>query len=101
MSQHDEHHHMPGAGGDGYESDMAHGTPGVVAAYMVVLTVAFFATVGAVYMYFRHEVDLELQRKVYSVQSEELNQLRQEEGKALSGKMDKAMNQVLSEAASK
>ena len=47
------------------------------------------------------EVDLELQRKIYSVQSEELNQLRQEENKALTGKMDKAMNQVLSEAKSK
>lgn len=101
MSQHDEHHHMPGAGGEGYESDMADGVPGVVAAYIAVLTVAFFATVGGIYMFFRHEVDLELQRKVYAVESTELKQLRQEESSALSGKLDKAINQVVNEAKSK
>lgn len=102
MSQHDEHHHHePGAGGEGYEADMTSGAPGVVGMYIVVLSAVFFATVGGIYMYFRYETDQELQRKVYSVESEELKKLRAEESAALEGKIDQAMKQVVKEIAAK
>lgn len=102
MSQHDEHDHLePGAAGDGYEADMTSGVPGVVAAYILVLSAVFFATLGALYMYFRYETDQELQRKIYSVESPELKQLRQEEDAALKGKIDAAMKDLVKENASK
>ena len=107
MSQHDEQlhaghaHAAHGAGGEGYEADMTGATPGVVAAYIVVLSAVFFATLGGLYMYFRYEVDQELQRKVYSVESPELKALRAKEEAALKGKIDAAMKKIATEGAAR
>ena len=98
MSEHDHHHPQPGAGGEGYEEDMTGSAAGVVFLYIAVLSVGFFATVGALYMYFRYEADAELQRKVYSVESEDLKKLRAEEAAALQGKIDAAMKTVVQES---
>lgn len=95
---HDQSHHLePGAGGDGYESDMTGGAAGVAGLWIGVLSVAFFATVGAVYMFFRYETDQEVQRKVWRTESAELKDLRAREDAALQGKLNDARVKVLGE----
>lgn len=98
MSHHDSHHLPPGAGGEGYESDMAGGAAGIAGLWIGVLSVAFFATVGAVYMFFRYETDQEIQRKVWRTESVELQNLRAQEAAALQGKLNNARDKVLGQA---
>lgn len=88
-ASHDEHAHIkPGAGGDDYEEDLTGSTPGVIAAYVAFLALVFFVTVGGLYMYFRWETERELERKIYSVEPSELNELREQEEQVLTRPKD-------------
>jgi hypothetical protein len=96
MSDH-EHYDGAYASGTGYEPDVGTRPTAIIFGYIFVLSAAFFVSVGALYVYFKWEAEAELERKVYSAESAELNTLRAEEDKALSG-IDQAMKAVAAES---
>jgi hypothetical protein len=94
MSDHGHEHDGAYAKGEQYEPDMEGPTMGIIWIYTVVLSVIFFATVFALYPYFRWERDQEMSMKVYTVPSAELDALRAEEDKAVAD-LDKAKKAAL------
>lgn len=81
-----EHQHEGAyAAGELYEPDMGGNVPWVIFTYVVVLSAAFFLSLLALMMYFKWEADAELERKVRSVEGQEIRALREAESRALSG----------------
>lgn len=96
MSDSHEHHDGAYASGEMYEPDVGGRPTATIFAYIFVLSAAFFVTLGALYVYFKWEAEREFTRKIYTVESEELKELRAEEAEGLNG-IDKAMKAVAAE----
>jgi hypothetical protein len=102
MSNHDDDAYARGdfAAGKEYEPETVRG-PMIIFGWVVALSAAFFISLGALAMYFKHEAAKELDKKVWSVESEELKALRAKEADALKGKggvsIDEAMKRVAQE----
>ncbi len=94
--EHAEQHEGAYAAGELYEPDMGGSQPMIIFTYIAVLSAAFFLSLGGLYMYFKWEAQTELDRKVRSLESPALQQLRSEEHARLEG-IDKAMEAVASQ----
>lgn len=81
------------AAGELYEPDMGGNQPMIIFTYIAVLSAAFFLSLGGLYMYFKWEAEAELERKVRTLDSPALIQLRGEEATRLQG-IDGAMDAV-------
>jgi hypothetical protein len=94
----DSHEHYDGAyaAGEMYEPDVGPRPTATIFAYIFVLSAVFFVTLGALYVYFKWEADMEKSRKVWTVESSELKELRAEEDKALTD-VSSAMKAVAAE----
>jgi hypothetical protein len=95
MSPHD---HAP-SGDKGYEADVGSKELGTVGIYFVVLTSLFFAALVGLFMYFRYEADLELERKVAGVRIDirESRKADDDKVKAISGTLDASMKRTVEE----
>ena len=89
-------HNADYASGTGYEPDLSDKVSGIIFAWIAVLTVLFFITLGALVPYFKWEAEREMSKKVFTAESAELNELRKEEATGLTG-IDKAMTAVAAE----
>lgn len=91
--EHAAQHEGAYAAGELYEPDMGGSQPMILFTYIAVLTAAFFLSLGGLYMYFKWEAQTELERKVRSIESPALEQLRTEEAARLQG-IESAMDAV-------
>lgn len=91
--EHAAQHEGAYAAGELYEPDMGGNQPIILFTYIAVLTAAFFLSLGGLYMYFKWEAEAELERKVRSLESPALQELRGEEETRLKG-IDSAMEAV-------
>lgn len=94
--EHRDQHEGAYAAGELYEPDMGGSQPMIIFAYIVVLSAAFFLSLGGLYMYFKWEAQTEIERKVRVLESPALENLRNEEAAQLQG-IDKAMTDVAKE----
>ncbi|MFZ9888000.1 MAG: hypothetical protein ACO3JL_10900 [Myxococcota bacterium] len=93
---HQDQHDGAFAAGEKYEPDMGGSQPVVIFSYIAVLSVAFFITLGGLFMYFKWEAAAELERKVDTLGTPALDQLRQQEQTGLQN-IDAAMKAVAQE----
>lgn len=91
--EHAVQHEGAYAAGELYEPDMGGSQPMIIFTYIAVLSAAFFVSLGGLYMYFKWEAQAELERKVRSIESPALQQLRAEEAERLKG-IDAAIDAV-------
>lgn len=91
--EHAAQHEGAYAAGELYEPDMGGNQPLIIFTYIAVLTAAFFIALGGLYMYFKWEAEAELERKVRTLESPALQQLRTEEASRLQG-INNAMQSV-------
>jgi hypothetical protein len=94
--EHKDQHEGAYAAGELYEPDMGGNQPMIIFSYIIVLSTAFFLSLGGLYMYFKWEAQTEIERKVRAPESPALQQLRAEEATQLRD-IGRAMEQVARE----
>lgn len=90
------------------EPELNSGSMGIIAVYVVVLTAVFFIAVAALIPYFKWEAARTLDAQVNTVVDKDLEKLRAENQKALTGKaegvkisIDEAMRRTVTEMSKK